>query len=52
MKFDYLNALQILERTPKVLHSLLHGISDEWLFSHEGTGTWSPFDVVGHLGSA
>jgi hypothetical protein len=27
----------------------LAGLSDDWLHSNEGTGTWSPFEVVGHL---
>lgn len=49
MKFDLQKTIQIIERTPAVLHTLLHGISDEWIYNNEGGDTWSPFDVVGHL---
>jgi uncharacterized damage-inducible protein DinB len=38
-----------LSRTPKVLRSMLEGLSGEWLHSNEGENTWSPFDVLGHL---
>lgn len=49
MKFEFLKAIQILGRTPALLHNLLHGLADDWIFSNEGAGTWSPFDIVGHL---
>ncbi len=49
MKFDLSAALEILERTPKVLETLLGGISDEWAQSNEGIETWSPYDIVGHF---
>ena len=49
MEFDLTKAIQILEKTPKVLNSLLPGISDEWVKTNEGPDTWSPYDVVGHL---
>jgi hypothetical protein len=42
-------SIQILERTPSVLDSLLGGLSPEWTHVNEGPDTWSPFDVVGHL---
>ena len=41
--------MEILERTPRVLRALLDGLSPAWLQTNEGEGTWSPFDVVGHL---
>jgi hypothetical protein len=28
---------------------MLEGLPDDWIYSNEGEGTWSPFDVVGHL---
>lgn len=49
MQFDLKKSIEILSRTPGVLHAQLAGLSDDWLLSNEGTGTWSPFDVVGHL---
>ena len=42
-------SLQVLEHTPKTLHALLTGFSDEWLKQDEGPGTWSAFDVLSHL---
>jgi len=41
--------LEILRRTPATLDAMLAGLSAEWSTATEGPGTWSPFDVVGHL---
>ncbi|MEP6590454.1 MAG: DinB family protein [Gemmatimonadota bacterium] len=41
--------LPILERTPAVLDSLLRGLPAHFGDATEGAGTWSPFDVMGHL---
>lgn len=49
MKFNLEQSIDILSRTPDVLLALLKGLPDEWVMQHEGEGTWSPFDVVGHL---
>jgi len=49
MEFEISNALSILERTPKVLRTLLKDLSSDWTQENEGENTWSPFDVVGHL---
>ncbi len=49
MQFDLTKSLQLLERTPVVLRTLLDGLSDDWIISREGEATWSPFDIVGHL---
>ncbi len=49
MQYDIEKAIEILERTPKVLKELLQDLSDEWTLNNEGPDTWSPFDVVGHL---
>lgn len=49
MKFSVARSKEILQRTPTVLESLMNGISDDWLFENEGEGTWSPYDVLGHL---
>ncbi len=42
-------ALPLLRRTPAALRALLTGLPDAWTRATEGPGTWSPFDVVGHL---
>ncbi|MBL7733494.1 MAG: DinB family protein [Chitinophagaceae bacterium] len=42
-------AYEILARTPAVLHSLLNGLPAPWQINNEGAGTFSPFDVMGHL---
>ena len=31
------------------LTALLNGLPDTWLTATEGEGTWSPYDVIGHL---
>ena len=49
MQFDLGKSLAVLERTPDVLRALLADLSDDWIRNDEGPGTWSPFDVVGHL---
>lgn len=49
MTFDLPQTLDLLERTPAVLDSLLRGTSPAWHAVDEGPDTWSAFDVVGHL---
>ncbi|OZB96192.1 DinB family protein [Paenibacillus sp. XY044] len=49
MNFHMNEALEILERTPKTLEQFLSGISEGWLHSNEGEGTWNPLEVVEHL---
>jgi hypothetical protein len=39
----------LLGRTPAALGILLGGVSEAWARATEGEGTWSPYDVVGHL---
>ena len=47
--FDLREAIVILERTPAMLSTLLGGLPESLVRATEGPGTWSPFDVVGHL---
>ena len=47
--FSIKNSLEILERTPTVLHSLLHNLSPDWTTPNEGGESWSAFDIIGHL---
>jgi hypothetical protein len=42
-------SIEILSRTPSTLRALLEGLSEPWIRATEGEGTWSAFDVVGHL---
>ena len=49
MKYQLVEARQILERTPGVLRTMLDGLSDAWTLPNEGSDTWSPRDVVAHL---
>jgi hypothetical protein len=44
-----MDAVAILERTPSVVSALLDSAPDIWARATEGEGTWSPYDVVGHL---
>lgn len=47
--FSLSDAVAVLTRTPAALDALLRGLPDFWLRSNEGPGTWSAFDIVGHL---
>jgi hypothetical protein len=49
MKFDLNRSLELLERTPIILETMLAGLSEEWIHSNEGPDTWSPYDILGHL---
>ena len=49
MPFDLPRALDVLQRTPGTLDTLLRGIDPAWSRAAEGPGTFSPFDNVGHL---
>ena len=47
--FELSEGVAVLERTPAALQALLAGLPERWLRATEGEGTWSPYDVVGHL---
>ena len=47
--FELNRSIEILERTPTVLRTMLEGISEGWYSRNEGENTWSPYDVIGHL---
>lgn len=42
-------SIALLERSPAALDALLRGLPEPWTKATEGPGTWSPFDVLGHL---
>jgi uncharacterized damage-inducible protein DinB len=48
-RFQLADAVAVLERTPVSLSSLLAGLPESWIRAAEGEGTWSPYDVIGHL---
>jgi len=47
--FDLDKAIALLSRTPTALDALLRGLPDTWVRHNEGEGTWSAYDIVGHL---
>lgn len=49
MEYHVQQAAAVLGRTPLALRGLLGGLGDSWCLSNYGEGTFSPFDVVGHL---
>jgi hypothetical protein len=44
--------IALLTRTPATLNALLRGLPDSWTRRNEGTDTWSPYDIIGHLAQA
>lgn len=42
-------ATAVLERTPATLAAMLTGLEWSWLDRNDGPGTWSAYDIVGHL---
>lgn len=49
MDFRLEDGVPVLRRTPVVLRELLQGLPEPWIAAAEGPGTWTPYDVVGHL---
>ena len=49
MDFSVDQAMVVLRRTPATLRALLDGLPGAWANSNEGDGTWSPFEIVGHM---
>ena len=49
MQFELDRSVAMLERTPSTLRTMLLGLPREWTDATEGPGTWSPYDIVGHL---
>jgi DinB superfamily len=46
---DLADTTMVLARTPVVLDTLLRGLPPRWLHRTDGPGTWSAYDIVGHL---
>src|SRR5437588_6929886 len=49
MNFDLDLSIEVLRRSPATLRTLLDGLGEPWVRGTEGPGTFSPFDVIGHL---
>jgi DinB family protein len=48
-QFTLTDITAVLTRTPSTLDALLRGLPDTLVRGNEGIGTWSAFDIVGHL---
>lgn len=49
MDFDLTAGIAVLERTPSTLRAMLAGLPPAWIDATEGSETWSPYVIVGHL---
>ncbi|GAA4279385.1 DinB family protein [Aquimarina mytili] len=49
MNFELNKSIEILERTPKVYSALFYNANYDWDKINEGIGTWSAYNIVGHL---
>lgn len=49
MPFNLQQSIDHLEKTPSLLASYLSGLPDLLINGNEGKGTWSPYDILGHL---
>jgi hypothetical protein len=49
VEFSLETGSAVLARTPAALHAFLSGLPDAWTINNEGVGTWSPYQVIGHL---
>ncbi len=43
------DTIALLTRTPATLDALLRDLPESWTHRNEGGGTWTAFDVIGHL---
>jgi hypothetical protein len=49
MKFELDQGIAILENTPEVMQNLIGSLSAPWTSGNEGSKSWSPYDIIGHL---
>jgi hypothetical protein len=49
MNFSLEEAIELLEKTPHTLETLLVGLSEGWVECREGEGTWNALEVIDHL---
>ena len=43
------HTIAVLSRTPSTMNAMLRDLPEEWTHRNEGDGTFSAFDVIGHL---
>lgn len=48
-EFKLPEALAVLGRTPAILKAMVEDLPETFTRATEGEGTWSPYDVIGHL---
>ncbi len=46
---DLQQTIALLRRTPAALDTLLRDLPESWTHRNEGEGTWTAYDVIGHL---
>jgi len=49
MEQNLQDTIALLARTPATLDALLRDLPESWTSRNEGAGTWSVFDILGHL---
>src|ERR1700752_1405743 len=49
MQHNLQDTITLLSRTPAALDALLRDLPETWTFRNEGEGTWTAFEVLGHL---
>jgi hypothetical protein len=49
MEQNLQDTMALLARTPHVFDALLRDLPEAWTLRNEGAGTWSAYDIVGHL---
>ncbi len=49
MEYSLDIASQVLRRTPLILDAMLSELTEDWTHQSEGSGAWTPYEVVGHL---
>jgi hypothetical protein len=49
MEQNLQDTIALLARTPAALDALLRDLPEAWTLRNEGDGTWSAFDIVGHV---
>ncbi|MDN3656041.1 DinB family protein [Ferruginibacter paludis] len=49
MHFSLSKSVEILERTPDVLITMLYNLSNEWTANNEGGESWNVYEIIGHL---
>lgn len=49
MEFSLERSLELLEKTPRTIATLVAGLNNDWIRNSKGENTWTVVDIVGHL---